>query len=44
MEALVKAKIVISEKTDDAEYRDIPVSAAIARRFGYRTNQKREFD
>ena len=34
LEALVKAKIVISDKTDDAEYREQSVSAVIARRFG----------
>ena len=34
LEALAKAKAVISEKTGDAEYRGQPLSSVIALRFG----------
>ena len=39
-EVLTKAKDMISEETDDSEYRDNPL-VVIAWRFGWRTYQKR---
>ena len=45
LEALAKAKAVISEKTGDVEYRPgQPVSVVIARKFGKFSNQRRAFD